>query len=187
MSLTPRQEYDRKYYLANKERLRAIHDKWGEENRDKMLQYQREYNGQRRDKQAQYVRRWRKDNAEYVRNKEKERAKMKPRILANLRYGREAVSKLKFETMQAYGGHCNCCGETQVEFLSLDHINNDGGRRRREGLDRVGKNFYFDLKKAGFPKRDDLQVLCYNCNFSKRYTGRCPHESHALRLIHGVA
>ena len=89
--------------------------------------------------------------------------------------------KLKLQIMQVYGrGHCACCGESQIEFLTIDHVNNDGANRRRA---LFGKSFYQWLKRNGFPANLDLQVLCYNCNCAKKATGKCPHEIHVTRFL----
>ena len=61
------------------------------------------------------------------------------------------------------GAKCACCGETKWQFLQIDHVNNDGVKdRQKTGL------------KAEYWKAE-LQVLCANCNWGKRY-GRCPHK-----------
>lgn len=90
--------------------------------------------------------------------------------------------RYKYEALAVYGGPvCVCCGETDVAFLTLDHI--DGGgldHRRRIGV-VGGMSFYFWLQQHGYPDIR-LQVLCFNCNLGKRSTiseGRCPHEAHS--------
>src|SRR6185436_5678100 len=34
--------------------------------------------------------------------------------------------------LNAYGRHCVCCGETEEQFLAVDHKNGGGGRHRKE-------------------------------------------------------
>ena len=72
---------------------------------------------------------------------------------------------------------CNCCKETEYLFLTLDHINNEGWKHRRE---LSGKNWkagsdrtYAWLRRNNFPA--GFQILCHNCNWGKRY-GICPHK-----------
>lgn len=83
----------------------------------------------------------------------------------------EKALRLRTEVVTAYGGKCVCCGETEVKFLSLDHIIpysvSKIGPRRSVPL-------YCWLKKNGFPK-GIVQLLCHNCNFSKGLYGACPH------------
>jgi hypothetical protein len=65
---------------------------------------------------------------------------------------------------------CKCCGENEINFLSIDHINGNGTKHRKQ----IGnRNFYQWLKVNQFPQ--DYQVLCYNCNLGKRDKKSCPH------------
>src|SRR5439155_1313673 len=79
---------------------------------------------------------------------------------------------LKIETIQHYGGVCACCGESRMEFMSLDH-KEGGGRQHRLKLKKTGIVFYAWLKRQGYP--DGYRVLCMNCNWASSY-GLCPHE-----------
>ena len=77
--------------------------------------------------------------------------------------------KLRAETLEAYGGTCVCCGEVLPGFLTLDHINGGPAADRRP-------NFFSDLRKQGWPRKDELQVMCYNCNCGRNANGgTCPH------------
>jgi len=72
----------------------------------------------------------------------------------------------------AYGNTCTCCSESTFEFLTLEHLNNDGAAHRA----KVGKNGQaqlLDIKKRGFPA--EYTVLCFNCNLAKGIHGSCPH------------
>lgn len=79
--------------------------------------------------------------------------------------------RLKRELIAAYGGKCNCCGETTFEFLQLDHTNG-GGHTHRKSLTL---HMSAHLKKLGYPKQG-YQILCANCNFSLGIYGYCPHS-----------
>lgn len=82
--------------------------------------------------------------------------------------------KLKDEVIGHYGGKCACCGETEMAFLTIDHINNDGASHRRSlGVLAINYRWY---KKSGYP--DGFQVLCMNCNWAKRGGKTCPHKLH---------
>lgn len=67
--------------------------------------------------------------------------------------------------MQHYSGKeipkCICCGEKNLEFLTIDHINNCGDKRES----RTGYYTYSWLKRNNYP--EGFQVLCYNCNLAK--------------------
>lgn len=71
---------------------------------------------------------------------------------------------------------CVCCGQVGIEFLTIDHINNDGAKQRRElKTARGGASFYRWLRRNGYP--GGYQVLCANCNLSKEIGGGvCAHK-----------
>ena len=70
-----------------------------------------------------------------------------------------ANRQIRTAVLALYGGACACCGETEDHFLSLDHVNNNGGKLRRSGDSNHVSGFYrYALKE----KRDDLQLLCHN-------------------------
>lgn len=89
-------------------------------------------------------------------------------------------SGVRIEALKRYGSHCACCGETQLEFLAIDHINNDGARERKEV--GSGNRFYYWLRKNGYPQRG-YQVLCHNCNLAKQFYKGCPHQKIVLKLV----
>jgi hypothetical protein len=90
-------------------------------------------------------------------------------------YSKVSYQRLKSEIIEAYGGSCVCCGELERDFLTIDHVNGDGAESRRAG-EGLGGSLYCKLKREGFP-RDRYQLLCYNCNCSKKQFGRCPHTT----------
>ena len=128
-------------------------------------------------------------------NREKKRAyARKAAKLARLR-DPERVStnkkrsdiRLKREVFSHYGKVCCCCGEDNLLFLTLDHVNNDGAKHRQEIIgkhynrtkrgDLTGRQFYAWLKKKNDPNGRPLQVMCYNCNCGKAANlGICPHK-----------
>ena len=67
---------------------------------------------------------------------------------------------------------CACCGESHIEFLSIDHIKGGGNRARKK--DNTQKLIYLWLYKKNYP--DGYQVLCRNCNWAKGIYGVCPHR-----------
>jgi len=72
---------------------------------------------------------------------------------------------------------CKCCGEHRIEFLTIDHINNDGAAHRRE-IGRTPQNLYKWIEDNNYP--EGFQVLCFNCNCAKEYSGYCPHEEEQM-------
>lgn len=94
---------------------------------------------------------------------------------------RKWLRRLKLEVFNAYGGAiCICCKESEISFLSIDHVKNNGSSHRHEvmgGKRYAGYHFYQWLKNNQFPDREDFQVLCMNCQFGKAHNkGVCPHS-----------
>lgn len=82
--------------------------------------------------------------------------------------------QIRAETLSAYGNRCVCCGESTPEFLSIDHVYNDGTKHRKSIKRNAGWVFYKWLKDNGYPQ-DRYQILCFNCNLAKAFFGGCPH------------
>ena len=86
--------------------------------------------------------------------------------------------------LEAYGGKCACCGESNYMFLDFDHINNDGGVWRKANKTRgTGGDLVRWVIKNKFP--DTIQILCANCNQGKnRNMGVCPHKDPTYKFRH---
>jgi hypothetical protein len=76
----------------------------------------------------------------------------------------------------AMGGKCECCGESDIRFLTLDHRNGDGYQHRQDGFQC--QQIYREARREGYPK-DRYAILCWNCNCARTHKGRgvCPHKS----------
>lgn len=70
---------------------------------------------------------------------------------------------LKLKAYQQYGNACNICGCNKLEFLTIDHINNDGAQHRKNIY-----NIYSWLKINNYPT-NNYQLLCFNCNYLKHF------------------
>lgn len=80
--------------------------------------------------------------------------------------------KKKYEVFNHYGLKCLCCGESDFDKLTIDHING-GGKKHRKILGG-GDRLYHWLIKNDFPKH--FQTLCMNCNKGKFLNSDvCPH------------
>jgi hypothetical protein len=91
-------------------------------------------------------------------------------------YRKKYSQRLRLEALNHYSNgdmRCRCCGEKRVEFLCLDHINNDGAIHRRESY----HNATHLISKRNGKWRDGIQVLCYNCNIAKKIYKTCPHQN----------
>jgi hypothetical protein len=119
-------DYQRDYYLANHERLKAAHAAWYHEHREERREYRKMY-----------------------------------------------LQRLKAKVYAAYGNYCACCGENNAGFLSIGHVNG-GGRKHRRAVGG-GTMVLLDIIKRGFPS--EFQLLCYNCNLGRQFSGGvCPHS-----------
>jgi len=91
-------------------------------------------------------------------------------------YGR-AVARRRYhrnrkKVFDHYGRACICCGQSQLCFLQIDHIDGGGNDHRKQ----IGQgNIYNWLVKNKFPA--GYQPLCCTCNFAKGTAedGQCPH------------
>jgi hypothetical protein len=110
---------------------------------------------------------------------ERRRSRAQDRVVADrAKYNamqQAKTKKLKEIVLGHYGAFCACCEESLFEFLTIDHINGDGGKMRREGIHpKGGSELYRWIRQQGYPTY--FQVLCYNCNCSKRAGNKCPHQ-----------
>jgi hypothetical protein len=93
---------------------------------------------------------------------------------------RKRISKKKYSLnikktiIDAYGGSCVCCGESEPLFLTIDHING-GGRKHNEQIKKYGQDFYAWLYKNNLPQ-SEYRLLCYNCNCCHQMYGKCYHQ-----------
>ena len=114
-------------------------------------------------------RKWVEANREHTRKYHREyRAKNNERVCAQQR---AAYQKWRNIVLLHYGNICNCCGEKNICFLTLDHIY---GYDKSSGQPRHGYKLYRWIVKNNFP--NDFQILCWNCNGAKGIYGICPHK-----------
>ena len=155
-------EYQHNYYILHKEKL---------------MQYKKEHYSHNRDMAKK----------RYEDHKDKLKDKMK--VYHNLHrdkqnaYSREHWVKIRNKVLEHYGNKCVCCGETRNHFLTIDHINNNGAKHRREiSVNGDGKNVNINswLVKNNYP--DGFQILCWNCNCAKGFYGVCPHQEEQLGI-----
>lgn len=81
------------------------------------------------------------------------------------------MQRMKYEIFNKYSDEeikCKCCGITDIDVLTIDHVNNNGIEHRSIGI--VGNMLYKWLKKNGFPS--GYQVLCLNDNIKKEIERR---------------
>jgi hypothetical protein len=89
----------------------------------------------------------------------------------NPKYSKEYGQDIKREVFSYYCDgipHCQHegCMVTELEFLTIDHING-GGNKHRKKIGKWGYQFYRWLRDNGYP--DGYQILCWNHNIGREY------------------
>jgi len=94
--------------------------------------------------------------------------------IINSNRGKQINKNQKKLIFDHYGNKCGCCGESNLIFLELDHING-GGHQHRIKLRKQGVTMYRWIIKNNFP--EGFQTLCSNCNRGRyKNGGICPHQ-----------
>jgi hypothetical protein len=112
-----------------------------------------------RDRVNKTARKWRRNNPEKVKEVSRKNS-IKRKQICIIHYGKN--------------GGCVCCGETELCFLTIDHIKDNGAKDKKKY--GPGERLrYWMIIKDKFPK--GLQTLCFNCQWGKRiHKGFCPHH-----------
>ncbi len=143
--------------FKDKEKRKIHYDK----NKDEINRKRREQNKSPEviERKKKYEKEWRKNNKEKM-------------IEYNKIYGKKYRDKNRELVFNHYGKKCSCCGEKELKFLSIDHINGNGEKHRKE----IYRNINTWLVKNNYPK--GFQVLCFNCNWGRyKNNGVCPHKN----------
>lgn len=166
--------HNREYYLENRERLVKYQQEKRKrpEDKERVSEYKRQYHIKNRERLLEKSHEW------YVNNKEKANDYRRKWATDNRNkvrgYQKKFRLSVRIEAFSHYGGEkCACCGETQFEFLTIDHMEGNGNKHRKNINIRGGHNFYSWLRQNNWPP--GYQVLCFNCNQAKGFFGRCPH------------
>jgi hypothetical protein len=78
--------------------------------------------------------------------------------------------EIKLTLFNILGGICKHCGFSDHRALQLDHINGNGAKSRREnGLHKNRIQYYKFLINNPEYTLNEIQLLCANCNWVKRY------------------
>ena len=160
----------RKYRQNHPERVKASQKKLYYDNLEKNRAYAR----------AQQ-KKYRLQNPEKYRAISREFYKTRPeyRMNYNRTKRKEHRARDKLEIFTIYSKRlsnseipiCNCCGEDQIDFLTIDHII----PRLRKGDVPCGPDLYREIKHEGYP--EGYQVLCFNCNSGKGTKTVCSHKT----------
>lgn len=105
--------------------------------------------------------------------------------VAHARAEKKYADTLKRKVIALFCGseaHCQCvgCHTAAICFLSIDHIKGNGKEQKTSGGWRqVSKSLWLWILK--YYKRhkklpSGFQILCLNCNYTKRQSSCCPME-----------
>lgn len=80
---------------------------------------------------------------------------------------------------------CECCGIDDIDFLTLDHIQNDGAKEKKELSNGQGGEWLYAkiMKKEYILSSERYRILCFNCNSARGAMGICPHEMRKVMRV----
>lgn len=89
--------------------------------------------------------------------------------------GTEALAKNRRAAIERLGSACACCGINNYDLLSIDHINGGGAKDRNSF--KKWKHYIKHLNILPINElKQKYRCLCYNCNYTRGFWGKCPHE-----------
>mgnify|MGYP001584267129 FL=1 len=164
-----RRQKRREQYYRDVVKTRAYKREWARAHPDGRRRWADANRVSQRPKRREISRRYRQGHLEMV--------KARGRVSNLGRYYR-----IRAEFLEAYGGRCSCCGESEPRFLTIEHLRGDGEIHRRSLGRGIGRGrasaVYQDLKRRGWPK-DGYTIMCWNCNMARRFGRGCPHQERA--------
>lgn len=164
-----RKDYMRQYYQQNREKRLAKQQEYYETHRAECNEASHNWYIENRERAYQSMKRWKENHPGY-----------------HAAVNRLHKLNLRRRVIEAYGSKCVCCGETRIEFLTVDHTKTDGAADARLGR-RGGYTLYSWLLRNGCPK-DRYRLLCWNCNCARGVFGWCPHEASLdIQPLHQLA
>ena len=173
MDKEKRNQYARKYYQENSERLK----KYQRERRRQYRENDPDEYQKNKEISRSYSREYYMNNPEknkkYYEKKKSQQGFREHRMEYNRKHRRELREKIIDHYSNGLS-KCSCCGDPHFEFLELDHINGNGEIHRKEIKRTAGQAFYTWLIRNNYP--EGYRVLCSNCNQSYGMYGYCPHQ-----------
>ena len=85
-------------------------------------------------------------------------------------YRRTAYRIVRTQLISLYGGKCVCCGISQEQFLTIDHIQGAGGKHRKSAGGAL--SMYLSILREGH-NLEKYRVLCWNCNMALAHFSFC--------------
>jgi hypothetical protein len=135
----------REHYMENRESLLAQKAAYYGNTREARLSQKSDYWHRNKDVIRQRTATWRSRNQNWVKSS-----------------GKIARAIVLDEVLACLGSQCMLCGETEREFLTVDHIENDGYLERRLGSLGWKRRII-----NGTADRSKYRILCHNCNLGR--------------------
>lgn len=157
MRTEKKKEYDKKYYINNKEKYRELMHTYYNLNKDKIKKYSKEYY-EKVKKERMPI--WKiKSKKRYLKNRD-----------SSLSKAREHHKKQRIEFLIKIG-ECKCriCGFSDWRALQIDHVNGDGFIERKKYGGAITRKQQTKLIEEN---PQNYQILCCNCNWIKKYENK---------------
>src|SRR3990167_6345931 len=162
-----RKESDKRFRAKHPEYMRAYQRAWAAKNREKMRAKWRAWYAKNREHHIATRMAWQKKNKVHWDAYNKLPSVVRRRNES----ARRATRHMRELVIEKYGGKCACCNEADIKFLTIDHIDGNGNKHRKELNLGGGRSFYYWLRRNGYPK--GYRVLCMNCNWARAIYGKC--------------
>lgn len=96
---------------------------------------------------------------------------------------RKRAQRYKKSAIDFYGGKCQCCGEDNILFLTIDHLSGGGNAHRvLIGGSPNNSKIYRWLIKNNFPP--GFKTACFSCNQGRWVNGGlCPHKDNNAEVL----
>jgi len=163
----------KKYREENKEKLKVAKDAWYERNKIELLEESKIHYQENKESIKERVSNYYYDNWDLVKQyrdsiKEEIKEYNKDYNVKHSEQNRERSRNQRLECLYHYSNgtmQCKICSESHYEFLTTDHIHNNGTEHRKQ----IKGSIYKWLIKNNFP--EGYQILCWNCNLTKGFFG----------------
>lgn len=152
------------YARSHREKMRELSSEYYRSNHARMILQHKEYRDPHRVEVRERQARYRSGHREAIRKSNRDST-------------RQRVVQTRIELFRVYGNSCQCCGEANERFLTLEHV--DGGvthERERRGPVAIMR----DAIRANDPAR--FKILCFNCHMGMHSNGGiCPHKAESIK------
>ena len=93
-------------------------------------------------------------------------------VMSTAAHAAKSHKLIRIQLIASLGGWCACCGERELDFLEIDHING-GGQMHGNGARARYYKMWAEVREG---RTQNLQILCANCHRSKTRSGICMHK-----------